>query len=221
MLTVTNSAISQDNTKAEVDIVCSSVSDYPFGYFGFVEACFVDSSISVERSNTQVGRVLDQNRRSLRTNFIKGIRFGDSPNLKFLPQGIKIKFPRLKFVAVYNCDLAHIDSEDMEQFGNDLQHIRFMKTKIAAIEADVFKFNPNLVYIDFGGSPLKYIDPQFFDNLKKMSKLREVDLTECGCVDKEYSKNQLRTLRWDKNSCSDESASMKNKTKNALYCVYN
>lgn len=84
-------------------------------------------------------------------------------------------------------------------------------TELTALEADLFEYNPNLIEVYFYGNPLKYIEPQLFENFKQMRELNQINLLSCGCVHNLFSKssgNNIKTFDWNATSCDDAATNL-------------
>lgn len=197
----------QQNYQSASDVFCERVELKDFDLIGSLQTCMVKTSSIVEiTSNTDI--------RSVKFSItpktsIEGFHVDSSERLKFVPSGIKPIFPNLRAFGIKDSLLMHVDKQDMKQFGTDLLWVRFLRTKLTALEGDLFDFNPNLIYIDFDGNLLKYIDPKLFESFKSMNGLNEVDFNNCRCMIKLFRKrigDNIQTYNWSANSCNDISA---------------
>lgn len=191
----------------EVDITCSKET-IVFEFIGNLLTCQTTPSLSVTNYGTHVRKILSSNRETVATQSIKALYINNPTDLKFLPSGIKPAFPKLKAIRIFNCDLSHLDQEDMKHFGIDIQWIRFWKTELTVLEGNLFKNNPNLIYVSLEDNPLKYISQKLFEGFTKMSNLKFVSLLECGCIEMKYEseREKIQTFDWTKNTCNDISA---------------
>lgn len=207
IITIICTAVSQSD-QHEVDIICLQISEN-FEIIGELQTCKTNSSLSVANFNTKVGKLQSTSEEPIAVDFIEAFYIDSAPDLKFLPSGMKSIFPKLKALKDFNSGLMYLDVQDMKQFGSDLSWVRFLHTKLTVLESDLFKFNPNLVYVDFEGNPLKYIDPGLFTGLKQMIKLEVFDLRNCGCMSKVFKKSEghdIQSFEWNATKCNDTSA---------------
>lgn len=197
----------------EVDIVCTEVKLMELSHVGQLQTCISNSTRpSVTEFNTNVRNVLYVDGTIVATDLIEALYFAASQELNLLPNGIKESFPNLKALIVQNSVLKHIDQQDMEQFGSDLLMVQFYDSELTALKGNVFMHNPNLVYVDFEKSPLKFIDPELFENFKQMESLKEIDLSNCGCINKRYEKSvghEIEGFQWNA-ECNDVFALISN-----------
>lgn len=172
LIVVSSNIVRSQHNSESVDIVCSELGLKNNHFAGTVKACSVDnSSIAVNSLKTKVRSVLHAN----------GTLVVDSNSIE---EFILNRSNKLKVLRIQHCPLKHLDQENMKQFGSDLRFAQFWNTKISALEGDLFKFNPNLKYIDFEGNPMKYVDPQVFTGIQKLKHIHIVDFNECGCIEK-------------------------------------
>lgn len=200
-----------DSEQLEVDIVCRSLhSSNHLAGIDEVLTC-MQYELSVISFNYKVKDVHFENGTTIAADTIEYLVFYKPNKVKFLPLGIKEKLPKLKALQVWYGGLEHLDQRDMKPFGSDLLYASFHMTELTALEADLFKFNPNLIQVFFYGNPLKYIVPQLFENFKQMRALNLINLLSCGCVNKFFSKssgNDIKTFEWNATSCNDASADL-------------
>lgn len=155
--------------KANFNIQCNDFykgfwKHFPDHYYTF---CIDNSSsLSIHKPGIEISRVFDKNGKDHRR--VLEIEALDIRNvsMKFLPTNLKIKLPKLKAIAIVNCDLKYILHGDMKHFGADLEYANFYGNKIAVLDGDLFEFNKNVRFMSFRQNPLKFIDPRFMENLK-------------------------------------------------------
>lgn len=190
----------------EVDIICS-LRNTNFDFIGDISTCHSTSSLSVTNYNTHVRNVSSLDQENIATESIEALYINNPTDLRFLPSGIKSAFPKLKAIRIFSCDLSHLDQEDMRQFGNEIQWILLWKTKLTALDSDLFKNNPNLVFISLEDNPIKYISQQIFESFKQMSNLKFISFLECECIKVVYqSEDNIQTFDWTNNTCNDVAA---------------
>lgn len=218
LMVIVSTVISQSDV-LEVDITCSITKYHRLDYIFETTTCYdVTSRLSAKNSNTKIRNVLNSYGSIMNTQFsyttISRLYIKGAKDLIYLPNGIKDAFPALKALDVHNSGLTYLNMQKMKQFGEDLKWILFENCKLTALEGDLFDHNPNLIYIDFEGNPLKYINSQLFENFKQMPFVKEIDFRQCGCVNKFYKKStiypfdnlSLKTFNWDADACSERIA---------------
>lgn len=210
MLIKCNAVLSHPNRTREIDIECFKVEQ---GYlkvlhhnFDHYRICsFANFNISVNEAYTKVRNVIYQNGTSVDTDSVDGI-FIMLMDMKFLPSKMKQNLPQLKALMVYDSGLTQLDHWDMKQFGSDILIVQFTKNKLTALGGDLFEFNPNLIYVNFKGNPLKFIHPKLFENFKRMKKLEVIDFQECSCFNdgrrfEKREKCDIHIFDWNADSC--------------------
>lgn len=135
------------------------------------------TSLTVNSPTTKVQRVVASRHWWLQdevdTRNIDMLHIHQALLVKFMPAGIKLKFPKLSAIIVVSSQLAHLEQNDMKQFGDDLTYADFNENLLTALSGNLFDFNPNLKFINFGFNPLKYIDQSFFGKLKSLQHLKD------------------------------------------------
>lgn len=129
--------------------------------------------------------------------------------LKFIPTDIGSKLSNLKVLSIQFSGLLSVNKENLKEFGNSILIIDLESNKITSINADLIEFNPNLKSIYLQGNPLRFIEPAFFANLKKLESIECVDLLSAGCTDQFvyiHEGLQNATIEWSTEDCTDESA---------------
>lgn len=132
-----------------------------------------------------------------------------SAKLKFMPDGIKKKIPKLKAFRIMSSGLTYVDSENMKQFGIDLLYMNLKDNKITVLDADLFQYNPNLRFIKLDNNPLKFIGPDFFTNLQFLKQIYSVAMTGCECISQTLQGSdgqRLETFIWIIGKCNDTAA---------------
>lgn len=202
--------------RTHVDIICQDIVTVETYLIGNLTTCYDVSKISVTNFHTKVRYVQNEFEHKISTASIELLYISKAPYFELLPSGIKNSFPKLKAFGVQDSGLIHVDQQDMQQFGSDLVWIRFFKTKITALQGDLFKYNPNLSYVDFSNNSMKYIDPLVFESLKKRVNVVEIDFIHSECVNKTFkraSETDIETFDWNANKCDDTDSEKKNQAR--------
>lgn len=185
----------------------NDVTAYPFGPFASKFSRLVASYLVIENSRSVLDTVVYQNGSEVDTSDIKMLRIETgNPTVKFIPTGIKKKFPDLFAIKIAKSGLLHLEREDMRQFGSSLIYANFMANLLTALEGDLFEFNSNLKRISFKGNPLQYISATLFENFKNIKNynLENVQFLRSTCIDQESW--DPRSTRWNTNKCNDKKA---------------
>lgn len=170
----------------------------------------ISRGLKVDNPRTKIDKVVNSKGTEMNTKNIKilKIRTGRK-SVKFVPAGIKANFPDLNTITIESSGLAHLEREDMRQFGADLGFADFSDNSLTALNGNLFEFNPNLKYIHFSHNPLKHVDATIFQQFKNMEKLSIVHFENSNCINKEsYSP---KTFEWNNyQTCNDEDAKSEN-----------
>lgn len=170
------------------------------------------SYLIVESPLTIVRQVVSENGFTVDTSDVELLKVETRVNsMKFLPAGIKKKFPKLTAIEIFQSGLTHLEREDMRQFGDDLMHANFWKNSLTALEGDLFEFNPNLKHISFVENPLKFIDANLFQKIRTLKVVKEVQFGRTKCID-QGSLNPKRE-KWNFEKCNDERAKRENQAR--------
>lgn len=91
--------------------------------------------------------------------------------VKYYPLNLTNTFKNLETVSIYNATLSEIHAEDLQQFGGKLKKFWNQYNVIEVLEADLFKFTPNVELVSFSSNKIKHVDDGVFRDLKKLSAL--------------------------------------------------
>lgn len=123
------------------------------------------------------------------------IAFGvENFQIFYFPQGLDKIFKNLQLIAIMNCQLKEIKSEDLRPFSN-LLVINLEYNEIQSLESNLFANNQKLQSIFLNNNQIMTIHPFAFDGLNNLIK---VNLTENPCLNGSSalaSDNDLRVLQ--------------------------
>lgn len=199
------SCLAENNLKIVCDIHTSYYKYVDEGR-DLVTCSDINSEINADRPNMELSDVVNSNGSPVTNlNEIEALSFWSPKNMKYIPNGIKRKFPNLKAISFHESSLTSI--ENIKQFGSDLQSIKFyMIYRITTLQADLFEFNPKLKMIDFYRCSIKFIDPTFFTNLKNLMQIKKASFEKSGCIDQEFDVSNgvnMQTFKWNNEKCKD------------------
>lgn len=201
---LTISSISQ---AFKVNIVCESVEDQEWEHFEAVLTC-VNKVLEVNHQDTEVEQVLDKFGNDISEVFnIEALDIQET-DMKFIPKGIKTVCPRLKALNLRNTGLMSMKREDFTPFGSELEYVSFRANNIIALDSDIFADNPNIKFISFQSNRLRFIEPEFFENARKLTQLAALNMIDCTCISKYYTSNSLSEFneRSEDYKCNDPTA---------------
>lgn len=198
-----------ENTRVKVKIECKEIYEHRWWYLDgkYVTCRDWPSSLIIEKKGVVLDEVVHPNGTKVeRVENIKALSIIKA-TMKFLPKGIKDKFPSLKAIDIASCGMTHLDIDNMKQFGSDLEYASFGQNEITVLRANLFQFNPRLIAINFNSNPLKIIEPDFFVNLVRMNELVSVTLWNCECIDDGFGvihRHNIETFRWESKNCENQ-----------------
>lgn len=201
-----------ENASAELEIRCKQFhSDY-WGSLGQILTCADNPSfLIINQPEIKISKIVHTDGSVIvKPNEVDGFYIDGAKDMKFMPRGIKKQFPQLKAIAIWNSGLSHLDKNDMKEFGSDLIHAGFLKNSLQMLSADLFEFNPNLKMIRFDENPLKFIDSEFFRNLKNLNQMENALFAYSNCIDQNFKSDEsqnIKNYKWNDENCHDESAS--------------
>lgn len=133
-----------------VDIVCSedNMASYYEHNIGTLRTCRTTSTLSVMDINTQIRDVKYLNETLAPKCLFEAIYIQSAVGLIFLPTGLKKHFPKLTALDVRSSGLIYVDEQDMKPLDSGLLYNELWDNKLIALKNNLFKHNPNLVYID-------------------------------------------------------------------------
>lgn len=193
-----NLVISQEY---KVSLSCS-VGNQEWEHIGTLLTC-LNEDIKVDHPDTEIDELLDFYGQDISDiSAIEGLEFKKT-TVKFIPKGIKRVCPQLKALLFQNTGIVSVKIDDMKQFGDDLEYVSFRVNNIITLDANIFAVNFNLKFISFQSNKLRFIEPQFFENLRKLSKLKAVNLIDCTCINRYIEPFDLAKID---NKCNDSGA---------------
>lgn len=189
------------NDREYINLVCSRYQN---------DNTLAVSILTVESSWTIVGKVLHPNGTKYDTSDVEWLSIATGmQSVKFVPAGIKKKFPKLTKFEIIKSGLTHLEREDMRQFGDDLSEVNFWQNSLKVLESDVFEFNPYLVYIGLHDNPLKFISAELFYNFKHLTEIENIEIQNSHCINQQSF--IARTDTWSYSECNDDEARNENK----------
>lgn len=135
--------------------------------------------------------------------------------IAYVPSNFNGKFPNLRSISFTSCDIAYLGQENLAQFGSLLQIVEFDSNKLVSLDEDLFKNNPNVVYVSFKNNKLRYIGSTFFSNLNLKHAITRVnfdypEVAMAGCINQHQQlRNEngvFKTATWHTYGCNTEAA---------------
>lgn len=189
----------------KVEIICSKVATWDYDAVGYVKTC--ESFKNLKVSTVDASVVYENESEIANIAEIKGFYIDGASAMKFIPTGITQKFKNLKVLRIQWSGLLRVINENLKEFGEFLEYLNLEGNTITSIDSDLLKYNQNLKYISFSANHLRFIAPEFFENLKKLKNVENVRLD--GCIDQYYRTSRghkMSTFTWENEKCTDANA---------------
>lgn len=132
-------------------------------------ACEVSGSFAITRRNDQVYSIVGDHMIGKSNDDVVAFK-ADAARFEYFPRGIERFLKNLKSIVINFSRLKEIRQVDLKPF-TKLRHIDLFDNKIEVIEADLFKFNPELEEIWLSSNNIKIVDVTAFDGLTKLKAL--------------------------------------------------
>lgn len=193
----------------QVEIICNEILNYvTFDDDRTHLTCEVDRSMRSPFSDSSVSSVVHSNKSEVK-NLAEIIRLEIlSDEVKFIPSGIGSYFTNLKILEIRS-GLLSVNKENFKELGSSLEELYIQFNKLIYIDADLFEYNPNMMVIYLRQNPFRYIEPEFFTNLKKFKNLKMVYLLYSGCMSESfYADDNITTYNWNYRRCNDTTAKL-------------
>lgn len=97
-----------------------------------------------------------------------------------IPENFDEFFPEIKGIIFVGVELEHLTFYDLHQFPK-LLFLRVMNNKLVRLDHDLFKYNPDLYYVDFDSNLLEATGANLLANLHF---LQEADFRNNPCINK-------------------------------------
>lgn len=190
----------------EIKINCTFIQTIEYGNLvGRVKRCEADRSITSTNHRTSVIEVHQRSICLTPSNLsdINGLWI-DQADVKFIPTGIKKKIPNIKALSIMGSGLLAVQMSDFFLFREKLEYVDLQKNAIRFLDEDLFVYNTNLKVANFWDNPIGYIEPNFFANLKSLTKLMELNLRRT-CMKKNVLVSEIISgdFKMDNGTCND------------------
>jgi hypothetical protein len=145
-----------------MNIVCDFKVHSIYGY-----GCEVKS---IQNPSEAVVKITGNHQDGKNNGDVKYFLAENSEVAKF-PEGINECFENLQTLNLNFPKLEKISNENLGEFGENLRNLFIIESQIKYIPENLFKDNPNLVYINIKSSKIESIDNGAFDPLSKLKNL--------------------------------------------------
>lgn len=103
----------------------------------------------------------------------------DNQVCMFMPQKFDSFFRNIEGIQISTSNLESISQADLKPFPN-LKQLVLNSNEIVELSADLFEFNPKLIFLDFSNNNILFIPENIFSPIEN---LESVDFTDNGCID--------------------------------------
>lgn len=140
-------------------------------------------------NNDTVTEVIESHMKGSTNKNVKLLNIDRQPYNK-IPKGITKFFQNLVGLFVQDSKLQSVSNKDLRPFPK-LQYLSLYGNLIESIENDLFKFTPNIVYVNFGWNLLMHVGTGI---LKPLKKLSTVSFYRNTCISSEVWKGTAKTI---------------------------
>lgn len=153
-----------------------------WSYIGNAYTCYVKDAIisDDERILTEVTGIHQINKTDLDVLTLTLYKV----NCPFIPKNIDRIFPNLEGLQFQYANTSTIASSDLRPFPQ-LKVLLFRSNGLRFLDADLFRYNPNIEWIDFFDNEIKFVG---FNLLDGMTKLADVYFSLNTCIDRMVTK---------------------------------
>ncbi|CAG9811943.1 unnamed protein product [Chironomus riparius] len=184
-----------------IDITCSYGPSTWYGTTKFNE-CSVSNKLVVVKRNYKVKSV------KIITEKVKAeLTEVESLSIEyvvmyFLLQGFENHLQNITALRLGFCQLKEITKNDLKVFPK-LKFLWIWENDLEVLEADLFLYNPDMIYINFYWNFLKSIDANIFNNLKSLDLVYMYKNT-CINMDAKNKEELLKLVDVIKEKCMDK-----------------
>ncbi|KAG5669001.1 hypothetical protein PVAND_016904 [Polypedilum vanderplanki] len=188
LITLTSAAIIDVSQQPRaVKINCIFTTNYQFGSQKNIYTCEVSGRLVVTRRDTVVTAIEGNHTLSRTNQDVLGIR-ADAGIINFIPKGIDTLFRNLRAILINFSKLKELRQENLRAF-TKLKFLDLYENQIQYLEADLFKYNPDLELVWLSNNKIKFIHESVFENLRQ---LRSIYLTGNDCISTSIADNPSR-----------------------------
>ncbi|KAG5668391.1 hypothetical protein PVAND_016331 [Polypedilum vanderplanki] len=187
-----------------VEINC--VFDKRLSLVGLIYHCILDSEPSITLPYTFITATNGNHQSSMNNENVQAFYSGSLNHIiNYIPHGLDKIFPNLIAIMIFFGRIKEIHQKDLEQFPK-LKQLSLWQNDIEYLEEDLFKFNPELIVVNFGKNKISKIFPTIFDHLHQLESL---SLNGNKCVNKfeEKRSDVIKLIKEIKEICSPSNIS--------------
>ncbi|KAG5667703.1 hypothetical protein PVAND_015674 [Polypedilum vanderplanki] len=174
-----NSKLNSVEPKIKIDAVCAtSWVSWGKHLTKAISECAIIDDLKVTSRNYEFHSIVGNKDDSPKKENFTGIHIKNKV-LNYFPSNLGELMPNLIGFSVESSKLMEITQNDLKAF-TKMQHLWIGVNLIKVIEKDLFKYNPDLIYINFRDNLIKKVDPKVFDNLYD---LKHLIIVRNECID--------------------------------------
>lgn len=193
----------------KVEITCIDIENI-HNKSSYLLRCKAGRPFTSTSPNSTVSSVVYRNGSDVpNLDIIGALEISNAAALRFIPTGIKRKFPNLYELAIKYCSLQAVHKSDLKELGSSLVILSLDANRLTAIDAHLFEFNTNLEKISLSFNPIRHINPAFFTNLKNLQNISSIDLRYLSCMNQQFDSStdhEIELFQWDNLRCFDGTA---------------
>lgn len=157
-----------------------------WGTLGTIYRCNVKNEVNLLSQNeSEVQNVTGTHQDGYNNDNVVGFSINNNGQIHFFPRGLTKFFKNLKGIQIARTGLKEIHQNDLKEFP-ELVNLHLWSSDLEIVEANLFKFNPKLDFVNLNDNKISHIDPLAFEGLAKMKSL---SLWNNSCIDMGTSKN--------------------------------
>ncbi|XP_070505224.1 paramyosin-like [Chironomus tepperi] len=173
-------------TSQAVSFDCQYISGSWSG-LGTAYYCSVQNSVSITSPDAaQVDSVTGTHLAGHNNDNVEGFSVYNKGQVHYFPRGLDKIFKNLIGIQIAYAGLKEIHQSDLKDLPK-LRNLFLYGSSLEILEANLFKFNPNLDYIYLKSNKISHIDPNVFD---KLTKLKDMNLDANTCISMSASDSQ-------------------------------
>jgi len=170
---------------------------------GFIYQCSVNNNLDIiTQESAEISEVSGSHQYSKPNDYVLGFHARDKI-IHVFPKGLENFFKNLELIYIQSCQLKEIHQADLKAFPK-LVVFTLLSNKIKVIEKGLFDYNPKLEVVGFASETrIIHIDPNVFDNLKKLSNFYFLSVP---CIDQSISdspEQAQEAIKVVKSNCSN------------------
>lgn len=134
-------------------------------------ACIPIGLKIMDKYDRYISKVTGTHARGKNNNFVSYFYSTNDSVIHYLPIGLKSFFQNLNILVINTAGLREITAMDLSEFGEDLLELWLYGNNIQALDDDLFRYNPNLQFLDLSHNKIKFVEDGTFDAIPRLEFL--------------------------------------------------